>query len=161
MANYYSERVSQLKQLLETNPAEKIPELQFLTDRDWLWLAGRKMPNTEDGYRRFLSMTRLMAEQKFVNDLLNPALQQYAQDNNGRFPAEVSQLKRYFKSPIDDAVLQRWEIVPRSKLASELQARVHEDWYIIQKSPVNSALDRPILLGLKRVDSFANGPPDW
>ncbi len=63
LGKVYLERVSQLKQLLETNPAEKIPELQFLTDRDWLWLAGRKMPNTEDGYRRFLSMTRLMAEQ--------------------------------------------------------------------------------------------------
>jgi len=31
----YSERVSQLKQLLETNPSEKIPELQFLSDSDW------------------------------------------------------------------------------------------------------------------------------
>jgi RNA polymerase sigma factor (sigma-70 family) len=161
MRNYYSERVSQLKQLLETNPSEKIPEFQFLTDRDWLWLAGRKMPDTEDGYRRFLSFTRLFAEQHFVNDLLNPALQQYAHDNAGRFPGDVSQLKRYFKSPVEDAVLRRWEVVPRSKLTSELQARVNEDWFITQKFPVNSALDQPIFLGLKRVHSFAKGPPDW
>jgi len=70
----YLERVSQLKQLLETNPSEKIPELQFLTVRDWLWLAGRKTQDTEDGYRRAMSTTRLMAEQNFVNDLLDPPL---------------------------------------------------------------------------------------
>jgi hypothetical protein len=130
MANYYSERVSELKQLLETNPSEKFPELQFLTDRDWLWLAGRKMPDTEDGHRRFLSFTRLFAEQHFVKYLLNPALQQYAHDNAGRFPGDVSQLKRYFKSPVEDAVLRRWEVVPRSKLTSELQAQVNEDSFI-------------------------------
>ena len=28
------------------------------------------MPDTEDGYRRTMSMTRLVAEQNFVNDLL-------------------------------------------------------------------------------------------
>src|SRR5437762_4513495 len=98
MANFYSERVNQLKQLLETNPSEEIPELEFLTDRDWLWLAGRKMPDTEDGYRRAMSMTRLVAEQHFVSDLLGPALEQYAHDNNGRCPGNVSQLKPYFTS---------------------------------------------------------------
>ena len=161
MANFYSERVSQLKQLLETNPSEKIPELQFLTDRDWLWLAGRKMPDTEDGYRRVLSMTRLMAEQKFVNDLLNPALQQYAHDNNGRFPVDVSQLQSYFKSPIDDAVLQRWAVLPRNKLVKGLQDQLGEDWYITQRAPVNRGLDQRILRGLKRVHSLGYAPPDF
>jgi len=42
--------VSQLKQLLETNPSEKTPELQFLTDRDWVWLVNKKTKlETEDG----------------------------------------------------------------------------------------------------------------
>jgi len=89
MANYYSERVNQLKQLLEGNPAEKIPELQFLTDDEWLRLAGRVMPDTEDGHRRAMSMARFSAEQNFVNGLLDPALQRYAQDHAGQFPGTV------------------------------------------------------------------------
>jgi RNA polymerase sigma factor (sigma-70 family) len=158
MEKMYSERATQLKQLLEANPSEKIPELQFLTDRDWLWLAGRKMPDTEDGYRRAMSMTRLMAEQNFVNDLLGPALQQYAHDNNGRFPGDVSQLKPYFKSPVDNAILRRWEVLPRSRLVSELQSQLEEDWYITQKAPVSRALDQRILRGVENVHSFADGP---
>ena len=35
MENMHTELVSQLKQLLEGNSAEKIPELQFLNDRSW------------------------------------------------------------------------------------------------------------------------------
>ena len=90
-------------------------------------------------------------------------LQQYAHDNNGRFPGDVSQLKPYFKSPIEDAVLQRWAVLPRSKLVKGLQAQLEEDWYITQQAPVNKALDQRILVGLKRVRSFGYGyaPPDF
>jgi RNA polymerase sigma factor (sigma-70 family) len=162
MANYYSERVNQLKQLLETNPSEKIPELQFLSDRDWVWLVNKKtILDTEDGYRGALSKTRLVAEQHFINEHLNPALQEYAQDNNGQFPSSVSQLKPYFKSPIDDAVLQRWAVLPRNKLVKELQEQLEEDWYVTQKAPVNRALDQRILRGLKRVHSLGYAPPDF
>ena len=102
-----------------------------------------------------------MAEQKFVNDLLNPALQQYAHDNNGRFPVDVSQLQSYFKSPIDDAVLQRWAVLPRNKLVKGLQDQLGEDWYITQRAPVNRGLDQRILRGLKRVHSLGYAPPDF
>ena len=62
MANYYSERVNQLKQMLETNPSERIPELQFLTDRDWVWLVNKKpILDTQDGYRGALSGQPLQA----------------------------------------------------------------------------------------------------
>ena len=163
MANYYSERAGQLKQLLETNPSERIPELQFLTDDEWLRLAGKEMPDTEDGHRRAMSMARFWAEQNFVNGLLDPALQRYAQDHAGQFPGTVSQLKPYFKSPVDDVVLQRWEVVPKDRLVSQLQAleaQLDEDWYITQKTPVDEALDQRILRGLKRMHWPGNGPPE-
>jgi len=163
MANYYSERVNQLMQLLETNPSERIPELQFLTDDEWLTLAGKVMPDTEDGHRRAMSMARFWAEQNFVNGLLDPALQRYAQDHAGQFPGTVSQLKPYFKSPVDDAVLQRWEVVPKDRLVSQLQAleaQLDEDWYITQKTPVDEALDQRILRGLKRMHWPGNGSPE-
>jgi RNA polymerase sigma factor (sigma-70 family) len=160
MANYYSERVNQLKQLLETNPAEKIPELQFLAESDWLRLAGKVMPDTEEGYRRAMRMARLTAEGNFVRDLLDPALQQYARDNKGQFPSEISQLKSYFKTPVDDAVLERWVVLHKDRLRSELQTRLDEDWYITQKAPVDATQDKRILRGLKRMHMLGYGPAD-
>ena len=161
MARLYSERVSQLKQLLETHPAEKIPELRFLTAGDWLWLAQKEAFDTEDGSRHAMSMARLMGEQNPVADELHPALQRYAKDHSGQFPSNLAQLEPYFGSAIDEATLQRWEVVPKSALIPSLQAQLDEDWYLTQRVPVNAAIDQRILCGLKRVHSFADGPPGF
>jgi RNA polymerase sigma factor (sigma-70 family) len=160
MAEFYSEQVRRLKELLETNPSEKIPELQFLAESDWLWLAGRNVPDTEDGHRLAMRMARLKAELIFVTDLLDPALKRYVRDNNGRFPSEISQLKSYFKTPVDDAVLERWVVLHKDRLRSELQTRLDEDWYITQKAPVDATQDKRILRGLKRMHMPGYGPAD-
>jgi RNA polymerase sigma factor (sigma-70 family) len=161
MAKFYAERVSQLQQLLETNPSEKIPELQFLTDQDWLWLAHKGGLDTEEGHRMAMSLTRRMAEGHIFHEVLKPALAQYAMDNNGQFPADIAQLKPWFKSPVDDAILQRWVVLPKNRLASDLQAQLREDWFITQKAPVNAALDQRYLCGLNEAHLFADGPPHW
>ncbi|MBI2947480.1 MAG: sigma-70 family RNA polymerase sigma factor [Verrucomicrobia bacterium] len=161
MARQYSARVSQLQQLLATSPTENIPELQFLTDSDWLWLATRHALDNEESRQRALSTIRLMGEQNFVSELLKPALQQYARDQGGQFPGDLSQLKLWFSSPVEETVLRRWEILPRGKMVQELQGQLDEDWYITQKAPVNAALDQRILVGLKNVHSFSDGPPSF
>jgi hypothetical protein len=102
-----------------------------------------------------------MAEENFGADVLKPALEKYAKGNDGQFPGDVSQLKPYFKSPVDDAILQRWEVLPKRRLFRDLQAQLDEDSYITQRAPVNAALDQRILYGLKKGHSFADGPPDW
>jgi len=147
----YSERVSQLKQLLETNPSEKIPELQFLSDSDWQMEVEHNALDTEEARRMAMSSARDAATLLFCNANLRPALRQYAEDNNGQFPADLSQLKPYFKSPVDDAVLQRYEILPTSKLPSSLvrHREAGESFVITQKAPVNAALDGRVCLGLK------------
>jgi hypothetical protein len=70
---------------------------------------------------------------------LQTAARKYSQENNGQFPTDLSQLKTYFPSPIDDAILQRYNIVPASTLVSELQPG--GDWVITQTAPANPALD--------------------
>jgi hypothetical protein len=161
MAKFYAERVSQLKQFLEANPSEKIPELQFLTDPEWLWLAHKSPLDTEEGYRLAMSMTRRMAEGHVFHDVLKPALQEYARANNSQFPTDIAQLKPWFKSPMDDAILQRWIVLPKSRLAADLQAQLHEDWFVTQKAPVNAALDQRYLGGLNEAHLFADGPQHW
>ena len=92
----------------------------------------------DNDFARAASNLRANSEGR-VFDILSPALRKYAQANNGQFPAELPQLKPYFQSPIDDAILQRYEIVPASSLVSELQPG--GDWVITQTAPVNPALD--------------------
>jgi hypothetical protein len=116
IASFYSERVSQLKQLLETNPSEKIPELQFLTDRDWLWLAAQKVPDTEDGYTstRFIGAVSVVSDsssQEYRMQLnrmadadgklgdvrdLSSAFRRYAREHQGEFPTNFDQAAPYF-----------------------------------------------------------------
>jgi hypothetical protein len=148
----WSEQLTQLKQRLETNPSEKVPELQYLKDSDWLRLVYlfQHKPETDGEYRYVMSALRSQAESRFA-ERLQPALRQYAQDNNGQFPTDLSQLKPYSKSPIDDAILQRYEILPASNLVSELQ--VGEERVITQKAPVNAALDTRIAIGLTNMTS--------
>src|SRR5204863_2231902 len=85
-------------------------------------------------------------EQKFV-PMAFKALKQYAQANNGQFPTEISALEPYFAAPIDDAILQRWEIVPAKSLVQFL-AEAGGDWVITQKAPVNKQFDTREAIGL-------------
>jgi type II secretory pathway pseudopilin PulG len=138
-------RASQLKQWLEEHPSEKIPELQFVDDSIWIGAIYPDALENEDGYRRAMRIVRINAEQPF-RSMLERALRQYAKENAGQFPTDLSQLKPYFKSPIDDAILQRYEIVSTSRLVSELQPG--GDWAITQKAPVNQELDIRVAIGL-------------
>jgi len=110
-------RVSQLKERLQQTPGAKIPEFQFLTEQDWLNAAKGDL-NTDEDYRRALSGLRDAAESTFISTALNPALNQYVQANHGQFPADISQLQPYFDPPVDDSVLQRWEVAPQSAVPS-------------------------------------------
>jgi RNA polymerase sigma factor (sigma-70 family) len=110
-------RTSQLKERLQQTPAAKIPEFQFLTDQDWLNAAKGDL-NTDEDYRRALSRLRDAAESTFIRTALQPALSQYKQANNGQFPTDISQLQPYFNPPVDDSILQRWEVAPQSTVPS-------------------------------------------
>lgn len=136
MKKMYATQAARLKQWLEANPSEKIPELQNLPDQAWIDTTDTLA--TDDDFARAARILRANAEHQ-VLATLGLALRKYARDNNGQFPTDLSELKPYFKSPIDDAVLQRYEILPASSLVSELQPG--GDWVITQKAPVNPALD--------------------
>jgi RNA polymerase sigma factor (sigma-70 family) len=148
MATLWSARAVQLKQWLEENPAEAIPELRFLDEQDWInSIYPLRLESAED-YRRAMATVRANAQQRVMSRLFG-ALRQYARTNNGAFPSDLSQLVPYLKSPIDDAILQRYEIVPADSLASGL--RPGGDWAITQKAPVDAALDLRMAIGLTTV----------
>jgi RNA polymerase sigma factor (sigma-70 family) len=137
----YAQRLAQLKQWLNEHPAEKIPELQLLSDRAWL----DAVPAAENGFDAAMSLLRANAGLN-VTDRLFGALRRYETDNNGQFPTEVAQLKPYLKLPLDDAILDRYIILPTTSLVPEL--RCDGDWVITEKAPVNEALDARDAFGL-------------
>jgi hypothetical protein len=129
-------KVNKLKQRLEETPGAKIPELQFLTDQDWINAANGRLDN-DAAYRRALSTLRKAGEGKFAT-MLNRALKGYMQNNSSQMPTDLAQLQPYFDSPVDDAILQRWEIAPANTVRS---LGMGGNSIIIQKAPVDDIFD--------------------
>jgi hypothetical protein len=141
----WSERATQLKKWLEANPAGKIPELQYLADGDWIEAIHPHTLDTDEDCRRAMGNVRANAELRVLH-ILHGALQQYGKANNWQFPSTLSQLTPYFRSPIDDAVLDRYEIVRANRLVGELQQG--EEWAITQKAPIDAQWDSRQAIGM-------------
>jgi RNA polymerase sigma factor (sigma-70 family) len=140
LVKMYAARVEQLKQWLEANPSEKIPELKNLTDNDWLNAIEQLKTDaaTDDDFARAAANMRANAEMGDISKLQS-AWRAYSKENNGQNPTDLSQLTPYLKAPLEDAILQRYEMLSASTLIPELQPG--GDWVITQTAPVNPLLD--------------------
>jgi hypothetical protein len=147
-------RTDQLKARLEQTPGAKIPEFKYLTDQDWL-NAARNDLKTDEDYLRAMSGLRNAAETAFLNSELQPALKQYAQANNGQFPTDLSQLQQYFNPPVDESVLQRWEIAPHEMVPGVGVGPM----IITQVAPVDADYDNRYSVGLNGWGT--SGTQDW
>ncbi len=96
-------------------PDKNIPELQFVTEKNWADAVWDADLNTEDGVREALSKLRDKAQDTFLN-LMRSAIQKYMAANNGVLPADLSELKPYFQVPVSDAMLQRYKLLQTGKL---------------------------------------------
>jgi len=108
-------KVKLLKQRLEQMPDKKIPELQFVTEKDWADAAWDANLDTDDGVREALSKLRETAENTFLNEMMKAAFKKYLAANNDILPADLSQLKPYFDVPVTDAMLQHYELLQTGK----------------------------------------------
>jgi len=136
------DRVDRLKRRLAQMPNAGIPEMKFLNEDDWLGATSGKL-DTEEDYARALSALRNAAENKFSYQAF-PALQKYMKANGGQFPTDMSQLQPYFDSPIDEDILQRWEIEPASQVPT---MHFGGNWIITQKSAVDPENDARVGIG--------------
>lgn len=153
-AKAWLDKVNKLKQQLEENPGARIPEMQFLTEQDWLNAASKKL-KTDADYRRALAALRSAAENKFAG-MYQQSLQRYLNGNSNQFPTDVSQLQSYFDPPIDEAILQRWKFVPANGNAD--QGFAGGNLVLTEKAPVDELFDSRYTIGLHgsgSVDSFS------
>ena len=136
-------RVNQLKQYLERNPNEKIPELQFLSDNNWLSAssnAGLETKNfeTEGDYEHAVERLRGDAESRFAK-IVQEVMRKYSAAKNGENPPDLSQLQQYCEPSVGDIIQQLYEIKPKSALPEDLlkNLTVKAEWFITRKQGGN------------------------
>jgi hypothetical protein len=135
-ATTWARRVAQLRQRLDQAPEAKIPELQYVTEKDWL-NAARSELNSDEDYRRALSTLRSAGEGKF-GEMIQGALKKYLKANNGQMPSDMNQLQPFFDTPPDQAALDRWEVAPAKRIRS---LGMGGDVIITQRAPVDDVFD--------------------
>jgi hypothetical protein len=156
-------RVNKLKAKLGQMPDQKIPELQLLTDKDWLD-AVRNTPQleSETAFGQALSALRNSAKNEFAATLQN-ALRDYAQASNGQSPTDLSQLKPYFASSVDDSVLQRYEFTQPGLVTEKATPLIAEEdkYFQISMNTINSwSADENTLQQAVQAFSAANNGQD-
>jgi RNA polymerase sigma factor (sigma-70 family) len=130
-------KVKRLKQWLDQNPNENIPELKYLTAQDWLRGANYSGDlKTDDDLDRALSQLRRDAKRTFAYSI-GEALANYIAGNNGQLPGDISQLESYFNPPIDGTILQRYQILQTRNL-SDIP---NNEPLIAEKAPVDDQYD--------------------
>jgi hypothetical protein len=135
-------KIELLKQRLEQTPGAKIPEFQFLTEEDWL-IAAKRSLRTDEDYRRAFAALRNTAVRAF-KPVLQAALKQYLQANPGQVPTDLSQIQPFFKPPVEEAVLQRWQIALAENYPT---CGVGSKWVVSQRAAVDEDYDSCAVLG--------------
>ncbi|HEY3761206.1 MAG TPA: sigma-70 family RNA polymerase sigma factor [Verrucomicrobiae bacterium] len=108
------DKVNLLKGYLEQHPDRSIPELQFLTDKDWADAVWNSDMATDDDAREALSKLRETAEDNFLNKMRD-AFKAYLAANNGVLPNALDELKPYFGGPVTDEMLQHYTMLQTGK----------------------------------------------
>ena len=136
-AKGFAATVKQMKQWLEQNPNDKIPELQYLTAQEWLRGASYSGSwKTDDDFDRALSQLRRDAKRTFAYSI-GEALANYIAGNNGQLPGDISQLESYFNPPIDGTMLQRYQLLQTGNLSGI----PNNEPLIAEKAPVDDQYD--------------------
>jgi hypothetical protein len=124
-------RVKKLQRLFDERPDQRIPEMQFLTDQDWLRVAKNLRLESEDEVRMALAAIRDAAGTAF-RPRLSAALRKYAAAG----PQEsgtVSALTPYFDAPVDPRLLERYELSKTSEGRPQ--------WRVQTKIPIDPDFD--------------------
>jgi hypothetical protein len=144
-------RVKQLRRLFEERPLQRIPELQFLTDQDWLRIAKIVNFESEEGIRRALAAARNTAISNFTQRL-TPGLRQLAKSPNADGATTALALLPFLAQPVDATLLDRYEL---SKISStRLGGRV--EWIVQNKAPVDEDYDSCVRISASESGSFGS-----
>jgi len=140
-----------LQRAFEERPDQRIPEMQFLTDRKWLDLVKDLKLDTEEEINYAIHFVRTSAKYESAH-LIQEALKKFIEANNGNGPEDVGQLKPFFDH--DEAMLQRYKILDKSEALPGWLGRM----VLIEKEAVNRWSEPQIAIGPKTIGQAP--PPD-
>lgn len=125
-------RATRLRQRLDQSPDQEIPELRLLTEKGWFdAVKNLKQLETDNDYNEAFSAARNLAKGEF-GQMLQKALRGYTDANNGQLPQDLAQLKPFFDKPVDDAVLQRYQLLQTGSLNS----LSHDEYLVADVAPL-------------------------
>jgi hypothetical protein len=143
--------VKQLRRLFDERSDQRIPELQFLTDQDWLRVAKNVNFDSEESTRRALAAARDTAVNHFTQRL-SEGLRKFAKAPNLDGSASILALMGFLTPPIDVAILDRYEL---SKISStRLGGKV--EWIVQNKAPIDVDYDSRVRISASEVGSYAS-----
>ncbi|MEO8427811.1 MAG: sigma factor [Verrucomicrobiota bacterium] len=140
---YRSTRFAALNQLRDER-RRQAHERQFMDHFDPAFATATEWNGVRPVLCRAFAALRHAGENQFIISMQS-ALGQYVKASNGQFPSDLSQLKPYFESAPDDALLQRYAIVPAETVSN---IGVGKDWIITVKNPVDEEYDTQWALGV-------------
>ncbi len=119
-AKRWLERVKELKEKLAEMPEKSIPELKLLSDKTWLDIARNEGTASDPGHGIDESFARLRkAAKEEFGKRLSRALREYAKANGNQLPPDTMALKPYFASPVEDAMLERYEVLRTGEMKTD------------------------------------------
>ena len=124
-------RVKHLHRLFDERPAQRIPEMQFLTEEDWLRVAKDIQFDSDEETRRALAALRTAATERFKPRLMS-ALRSFAKTPPEN-PTTILALQPFADPPIDPGLLARYEL----SRTTETPPR----WKVQTKAPVDADYD--------------------
>lgn len=137
-----------IREQFELHPEQKIPEMQFLTEEDWLDHARHADVDTAKGMRIALSSIRAAASGVFATKF-GLALQAYMTANQQQPPATASQVAGYFNPPLQDtdAIFSRYVPPAASDSFLSMNPTITNVLFAQDKSAVVDAIDQSVYLG--------------
>jgi len=146
------EQAKKIVQYFEAMPEKYIPELNLLTDVDWLSVTKEASFDSDENIRKTLSKLRSLAKD-YKRLPMHHALTKFIEENNGQLPNEMSQLKPYFTAALKGTVLEDATldaIFARYKLLQTGNAKDIPDkaWVIVEKAPVDKDYDSRAKFGI-------------
>ena len=149
-AKSWLQRVAFVKQSLDRWPGKKTPELQLLSEQDWLDATAQRSLDTDKDLREAMSDLRIEAKKKLAG-AVKEALDRYTAANNQQLPPALSDLLPFFQPALDPAMLAGYEIAPPGAVhppsPGPADGAKAEVWALLEKGePADKEYDHCIVI---------------
>lgn len=149
-------REKRLREMVKEQPDQCIPELQLLTDDDWLRVARDARLDTPEHRRRALATLRDAAKRHFQLRL-SKAFAAFLRKSNGELPTSTFALAPYFDTPPDLAMLARYAVVAtQATKDNPFMSKVIEE-----KTPIDADYDSRFSIARNSAAMTYQAPEAW